>query len=30
MKWGAWAVTNHMNPMGFSGRRLPTVNTPIV
>jgi hypothetical protein len=25
---GAWALTNHMNPVGFSGRRLPAVNTP--
>jgi hypothetical protein len=27
---GVWAVTNHMNLVGFPGRRLPTVNTPNV
>jgi hypothetical protein len=25
---GVWAVTNHMNLVGFSARRLPAMNTP--
>jgi hypothetical protein len=25
---GAWAMTNHMNPLGFPRRRLPAMNTP--